>query len=104
MSSTSGGVVVLADGAAHVLVEVREVPVRVDLGHAVDRDEQGRGMKRCDLGRGGVNQVGDHAGESGVWVPESRCTLCDLLILIEQPAESVTASDVVALCLRTFAC
>jgi len=36
-----GGVVVLADGAAHVLVEVREVPVRVDLGDAVGRDEQG---------------------------------------------------------------
>ena len=37
-----GGVVVLADGAAHVLVEVREVPVGVDLGYAVGRDEQRR--------------------------------------------------------------
>lgn len=35
-----GGVVILADGAAHVLVEVREVPSGVDLGHSVGRDEQ----------------------------------------------------------------
>jgi hypothetical protein len=35
-----GGVVVLGDGTAHVLVEIGEVPVGVDLGHTVGRDEQ----------------------------------------------------------------
>ena len=35
-----GGAVVLCDGPPHVLVEVREVPVRVDLGHTVGGDEQ----------------------------------------------------------------
>ena len=35
-----GGVVVLSHRAAHVVVEVGKVPVEVDLGHTVGRDEQ----------------------------------------------------------------
>ena len=38
--------VVVIDRAAHVLVEVREVPGRVDLGDAVERDEQGGDDRR----------------------------------------------------------
>ena len=32
-----------------------------------------------------------------LWVPETRRTSCDLLILVEQSAESVAPSDVVDL-------
>jgi hypothetical protein len=39
--SSTSAVVVLADGAPHVLVEIREVPIRIDLGHTVGRDEEG---------------------------------------------------------------
>jgi hypothetical protein len=33
--------------------------------------------------------------QRGLWVPESRFTLCDLLILVEQPVEPVSPSDTV---------
>ncbi len=43
-----GGVVVLSDSAAHVLVEVGKVPVRINLGHAVGRDERSRDdLRHC---------------------------------------------------------
>jgi hypothetical protein len=32
-----------------------------------------------------------------VWVPETRCTLCGLLIFVELSAESIAPSDVVDL-------
>jgi hypothetical protein len=34
---------------------------------------------------------------SALWVPETRCTSRDLLILVKQPAESVAPLDVVDL-------
>ena len=33
----------------------------------------------------------------GLWVPESRRTSCDLLILVEEPAEAVVSFDLVDL-------
>ena len=34
---------------------------------------------------------------SGVWVPESRRTSCDLLILVDESAEAVVSLDLVDL-------
>jgi hypothetical protein len=32
-----------------------------------------------------------------LWVPQSRCTSCDLLILVDEPAEAVVSFDLVGL-------
>ena len=45
------------------------------------------GGRRTDLNR----------AERALRVPETRRTLCDLLILVEQPTESVVSSDVLDL-------
>ena len=34
---------------------------------------------------------------TGLWVPESRRTSCDLLILVDEPAEAVVSLDLVGL-------
>ena len=61
-----------------------------------DTERGEHGVERC--GELSVT-VPDEKPEAaaGVCVPETRCTSCDLLILVEQPAESVTPSDVVDL-------
>ncbi len=41
--------------------------------------------------------VGDAHRILGLWVPETRLTSCDLLILVDQSAESIASSDVVDL-------
>jgi hypothetical protein len=55
---------------------------------------------RAVLARPRLPPYGAHPIEHArhpLWVPETRCASCDLLILVEQPTESVASSDVIDL-------
>ncbi len=45
----------------------------------------------------GKQQMGVGQARNRVWVPESRRTSCDLLILVDEPAEAVASLDLVDL-------
>ena len=64
------------------------------------RTSEGRQIRaRNSVRRSGAPTSLAKIGSSlaNVWVPESRRTSCDLLILVEEPAEAVVSFDLVDL-------